>query len=97
MSSRLDKSLETREEWKAQAINYGWVKIPQVTEIRNTDPDSSWGLNDKGLTVNGERVMTGQEWYDRLMEELNSVGVISWSSRTKDQILAAARRASGIS
>lgn len=88
---QLGMELSTQSEWEAKAIKDGWVKLPQVTEIVNTDKDTTWEVDFKGLTVNGKIVMTGQEWYDRFTPELERSPMLHHSS-----VIAAAKKAAGI-
>lgn len=83
----------TASEWEAEAIKDGWVKTLRV--------------NDRTIIFNGKdnigyvvyypnEVMTGQEWYDRFMQEFKG-----WPSGAEvtvnvKSILDAAKKAAGI-
>ena len=78
--------LMTRAEWEQQALKDGWVKVPQASKDR-----------DNKLMVDGKRVMTGQEWYDRFKSELANNYDLSSPEFTSVQAIEAAMKASGLS
>lgn len=46
----------------------GWVKVPEVQTVTRYER----GGNSEVIMVNGKYVMTGKEWYNRFLRELNS-------------------------
>lgn len=104
---RVDEMCMTKEEWVRQAIKDGWVNTQEIKNIsvqiqHELDrllltPTPTYRVAEKPDASGGHpmtEVMTGQEWYDRFMEELNSglrlPGVIlRW-------VKACAKKAAGI-
>lgn len=71
----------------------GCVFVPTVTQSQ--DPRDKW------VEVNGKRVMTGAEWYDRFLKELGEpktfVGyAYDDTGYEDDHVLEAAKKAAGL-
>ena len=108
MSKDLDKQIKqilTKNEYKGiepaiEAIKQafiadGWVQIPQVEVVTRWEA----GSKPEVFMVNGKEVMTGEELYQRVNDEINHM-IDTWTPFDRPMglrdFLEAAKRASGV-
>lgn len=84
----------TCEQWEAKAIKDGWIHVTASQETQAAIAN----------TMLGNKVMTGQAWYDKFKYELMSIPTLWTKNDIPKQLspygskcLEAAKKASGIS
>lgn len=72
------------------------ISIPAIKQIFSED--SVWKMNLHTFELDGNKLMTGQEWYERFVEELtlmpySSEGSFVADNSNQNTVLRAAKRA----
>jgi hypothetical protein len=94
----------TEEEWEAQAIKDGWMKMPQVAPGESNKDESfsytfEWTRKDGVFQASGisaGHLMTGREWYDRFVKETETYDYEFDNHTDYYKMMDAAKKASGI-